>query len=481
MGSFGMDWNQKASVLWDWENLLPIGANGSENPRMTAAPQGEAKFAGLEATRHESVHSSYGTFSSSSEMGYGSSKSSVSASTDSSPKAKGNSMELNFAPAKVPDKNTDSGKVDDARTSPSLVIAISSGEPVLSLKLGKRTYFEDVCGGQSVKSLPSDTSAVTPPPASVKKAKPAPNTQKSYCQVEGCKVDLSSAKEYHRKHRVCEPHSKAPKVVVAGLERRFCQQCSRFHGLSEFDQKKKSCRRRLNDHNARRRKPQPEALSFGSSRLSAMFYDTRQQTSLLFGQGPYGQMRSCASSSWDNPVGGFKFAETKAPWLRAADVDGLQLSSQQVWNNFMPHGVHQDFDGFMASKGTSAKVLDQGVEASVVVSNPKGAPDLQRALSLLSNSSAGAGTNQQPTAQLHHHHTGLSTLAASSSSVMQASSPGLWQDGGAALGHHAHARFQALDALGSSGAAIATAQELLQLPRPPSSDDSSSSHYDLMR
>lgn len=46
----------------------------------------------------------------------------------------------------------------------------------------------------------------------------------------------------------------------------------RFHGLSEFDQKKKSCRRRLNDHNARRRKPQPEAFSFGSSRLSTMFY-----------------------------------------------------------------------------------------------------------------------------------------------------------------------------------------------------------------
>jgi hypothetical protein len=135
-------------------------------------------------------------------------------------------MELNFAPAKAPDKNTDSGKADDARTSLSSVIAISSGEPVLSLKLGKRTYFEDVCGGQSVKSLPSDTSAVTPP-ASAKKAKAAPNTQKSYCQVEGCKVDLSSAKEYHRKHRVCEPHSKAPKVVVAGLERRFCQQCSR--------------------------------------------------------------------------------------------------------------------------------------------------------------------------------------------------------------------------------------------------------------
>ena len=64
---------------------------------------------------------------------------------------------------------------------------------------------------------------------------------------------------------------------------------------------------------------------------------------------------------------------------------------------------------------------------------------------------------------------------------MQASSPGLWQDSsGTALGHHAHARFQALDAPGS-GAAIATAQELLQLPRSPSLYDSSSSHYDLMR
>jgi hypothetical protein len=127
-----------------------------------------------------------------------------------------------------------------------------------------------------------------------------------------------------------------------------------------------------------------------------------------------------------------------------------------------------------------------GVEASAAVSNPNGAPDLQHALSLLSNSSAGAGTNQQPTAQLHHHHAGLSTLVASSSSVMQASSPGLWQDGGgAALGHHAHAhahtRFQALDATGSGATIATTAQELLQLPRPPSSYDSSSSHYDLMR
>ncbi|AQK68369.1 Squamosa promoter-binding-like protein 2 [Zea mays] len=408
MGSFGMDWNQKASVLWDWENLPPVavGASGSENPRMAAAPQ--------------ALHSACGTISSSSEMGYGSSKSSVSASADdSSPKAKGKSMELNFAPDKVPDKNTDSGKVDDARTSPSSpVIAISSAEPVLSLKLGKRTYFEDVCGGQSVKSLPSDTSAVTPPPASPKKTKVTPN-KKSYCQVEGCKVDLSSAKEYHRKHRVCEPHSKAPKVVVAGLERRFCQQCSRFHGLAEFDQKKKSCRRRLNDHNARRRKPQPEALSFGSSRLSAMFYGS------------------------DKLLVALSFCEGNALFVI--------FYSSNYYN-----GAPQ--------------------------------PDLHRALSLLSNSWAGGGTgtgtDQHPTAQLRHAALS-SSLAASSVSVAQASPAGLWQDGGAALGHHDYAHaFQAINTPGGGGAAapIAVGQELLQLPRPPSLyDDGSSSRYDLMR
>ncbi|WVZ77941.1 hypothetical protein U9M48_025728 [Paspalum notatum var. saurae] len=100
------------------------------------------------------------------------------------------------------------------------------------------------------------------------------------------------------------------------------------------------------------------------------------------------------------------------------------------------------------------------VEASAVVSNSNGGPDLQRALSLLSINSAGAG-NHHPATQLHP---GLSTLAsACSPAVMQASSPaGLWQDG------------MALDPLGN-GSAVE-----LQLPKPSSHDNSSPSHYDLM-
>ncbi|XAR68004.1 hypothetical protein NMG60_11002977 [Bertholletia excelsa] len=74
------------------------------------------------------------------------------------------------------------------------------------------------------------------------------------CQAEKCTADLSDAKQYHRRHKVCEVHSKAQAVIVAGIRQRFCQQCSRFHELSEFDEAKRSCRRRLAGHNERRRK-----------------------------------------------------------------------------------------------------------------------------------------------------------------------------------------------------------------------------------
>ncbi|CAN0915109.1 Squamosa promoter-binding protein 1 [Linum grandiflorum] len=74
------------------------------------------------------------------------------------------------------------------------------------------------------------------------------------CQAEKCTTDLSVAKPYHRRHKVCEYHSKAQVVLVSGMRQRFCQQCSRFHELPEFDDMKRSCRRRLAGHNERRRK-----------------------------------------------------------------------------------------------------------------------------------------------------------------------------------------------------------------------------------
>ncbi|KAK8509550.1 hypothetical protein V6N13_093420 [Hibiscus sabdariffa] len=167
--------------------------------------------------------------------------------------------------------------------------------------LGKRHYFEDStdltqlpgrCSigkkGCHVGGAAGGPTASMDPPAAVPR-----------CQVEGCHVALVKAKEYHRRHKVCEMHSKAPKVVVLGLEQRFCQQCSRFHVVSEFDDSKRSCRRRLAGHNERRRKTSHDSASRNSA----------QDNKLMTGSFPYlspqtGRALSLLSSnanSWISP------------------------------------------------------------------------------------------------------------------------------------------------------------------------------------
>ncbi|KAJ7968585.1 Squamosa promoter-binding-like protein [Quillaja saponaria] len=87
-----------------------------------------------------------------------------------------------------------------------------------------------------------------------KKGSKAGSSTPPSCQVVNCNADLSDAKKYHRRHKVCQFHAMAPVVHISGLQQRFCQQCSRFHELSEFDDTKRSCRSRLAGHNQRRRK-----------------------------------------------------------------------------------------------------------------------------------------------------------------------------------------------------------------------------------
>ncbi|XP_075110490.1 squamosa promoter-binding-like protein 8 [Nicotiana tabacum] len=116
----------------------------------------------------------------------------------------------------------------------------------IGLNLGGRTYFSS-SEDDFVNRLYRRTRAVVEGGSVV-------NTPR--CQAEGCNADLTHAKHYHRRHKVCEFHSKAATVIAAGLTQRFCQQCSRFHLLSEFDNGKRSCRKRLADHNRRRRKNQ---------------------------------------------------------------------------------------------------------------------------------------------------------------------------------------------------------------------------------
>nr|1UL5_A Chain A, squamosa promoter binding protein-like 7 [Arabidopsis thaliana] len=76
------------------------------------------------------------------------------------------------------------------------------------------------------------------------------------CQVPDCEADISELKGYHKRHRVCLRCATASFVVLDGENKRYCQQCGKFHLLPDFDEGKRSCRRKLERHNNRRkRKP----------------------------------------------------------------------------------------------------------------------------------------------------------------------------------------------------------------------------------
>ncbi|CAH9077480.1 unnamed protein product [Cuscuta epithymum] len=338
-----MEWDAK----WGWEKLAMLGSNVCESPKkMQLAGWGLVDAAEVDP----------GSFGFSGEGGassgsgvYGSSeKSSVSASTDSSLKKDG--MDSS--------KFTSEGFPGDFEKKMEQSTAEVSVEPFIGLKLGKRTYFERNCGGNNVKSalmvkIPMPlTPVVKKPKSSSSQCAPIP-----YCQVEGCKIDLSSAKDYHQKHRVCDIHSKCSKVIIAGVERRFCQQCSRFHGLSEFDEKKRSCRRRLSDHNARRRKPLsgPTQFSYINGRPQMNFVN---QFTLL-------PSRTTANSTWDNSC--------TPNMSKLQDMAGIRL----------PNAIN-------ASKGTISEVFDQGAKQSWFPSSGGTKLEVPRALSLLSSTSWGS-------------------------------------------------------------------------------------------
>lgn len=95
--------------------------------------------------------------------------------------------------------------------------------------------------------------------------------------------------------------------------------------------------------------------------------------------------------------------ETKHPPVhptKTASPDELHFSALQITSAAAHTGHHHDLDGFMAFKGTSTKVLNQGVEAwAAASSSNNGGPEGGRALSLLSDGSWGSSSAviQQPT------------------------------------------------------------------------------------
>ncbi|XP_073137994.1 squamosa promoter-binding-like protein 7 [Henckelia pumila] len=91
------------------------------------------------------------------------------------------------------------------------------------------------------------------------------------CQVPGCEVDISELKGYHKRHRVCLPCANASTVVLDGENKRYCQQCGKFHVLLDFDEGKRSCRRKLERHNNRRRRKPNDSKGSGDKEAQPVF------------------------------------------------------------------------------------------------------------------------------------------------------------------------------------------------------------------
>ncbi|XP_047255641.1 squamosa promoter-binding-like protein 3 isoform X1 [Capsicum annuum] len=395
-----MEWN----VKWDWGNLVMFGSKASESPKELqltdwgVEEEGELDGGSFNLSSGGSGSGGYG-----SDVKCGSSvKSSISASTDSSPKEGFKAPNFAFEVFDVSNedrsKKLEPSKVEVFRNSPPMEASVGSVEPVIGLKLGKRIC-ETIGGGSSAKvssSFPNPTSSA----AATKKAKSSSqNAPIPCCQVEGCNLVLSSAKEYYRKHRVCDSHSKCPKVIVAGVARRFCQQCSRFHSVSEFDEKKRSCRRRLSDHNARRRKPQQETIQFNSARLSSLFYGNSQPMNFVLNHAQLIHSRAAANSTWERTQDS-KFSITRG-FTPKAERTGSTNGKSLLEGIQFSGGVGAQSNAsslFLPSKGTTAEVSHQGAKESTF--NMVIGPEFPRALSLLSTNSW--GSSEPETVSLRH-------------------------------------------------------------------------------
>ncbi|CAL0324914.1 unnamed protein product [Lupinus luteus] len=361
-----MDWNAKSPSQWDWEHPLLLNAKTTEiSKSLPPNRNGETN----QEINVGLLDSSVGSGCSGSELIHASSRSSISASINSSSNRDSKTSMYTFETSL--DGSTGKRELSKVQISHRLEPSSASGESLLSLKLGKRLYFEDVYSG-SISKSPSFSGAPMSSLSTGKKCKSnGQNVQFPRCQVEGCGLDLSSAKDYHSKHRVCDSHSKSPKVLIAGMVCRFCQQCSRFHGLSEFDEKKRSCRRRLSDHNARRRKPHPVATRLNQPSSP---YEGRQHMS------PLAYSRTATNLACQDTHSS-KLPQTKDFLFNPAKA-----------NNEIPSigtMVSYDFNPPFTLKGIATKSANRGLEDSIASSDHNVTQDFDRALSLLSSNSWG--------------------------------------------------------------------------------------------
>ncbi|CAH2034057.1 unnamed protein product [Thlaspi arvense] len=383
-----MDCNM-VSPLWEWDSFVMSNPSKTENDKKQASTVWEfEKGEGI-----ESIFPCFGRVSSGSTTSLwhtAVSKSSQSTSTNSSsPTVK----QTKLASESSPGDSCSNIDFVQVKASTALEVSAASAESDLCLKLGKQTYSEELWGRNNNDISAVSMNLLTPSVVTRKKSKSSGQSmQVPRCQIDGCELDLSSAKDYHRKHRVCESHSKCPKVFVGGLERRFCQQCSRLHAVSEFDEKKRSCRKRLSHHNARRRKPQglfpsnPERV-----------YDRRQHTNILW-NGLSLNTSSEEKYAWGNTY------DTKPTQTESGFTLSFQRGNGSEEQLYANASSSRSFSAYQTSGGFSAEKSNSQLPRQGVGEYSGGlheSQDFYGALSLLSTSSDTHGTKHNPMVDQH--------------------------------------------------------------------------------
>uniref|UniRef100_A0A0D3H8P6 SBP-type domain-containing protein n=1 Tax=Oryza barthii TaxID=65489 RepID=A0A0D3H8P6_9ORYZ len=273
------------------------------------------------------------------------------------------------------------------------------------------------------------------------------------CAVDGCKADLSKHRDYHRRHKVCEPHSKTPVVVVSGREMRFCQQCSRFHLLGEFDEAKRSCRKRLDGHNRRRRKPQADSMSSGSFMTSqqgtrfASFTPPRPEPSwpgiIKSEETPYYSHHHHPHPVMTSRQPHFVGSPSSATTAAFSPKEGRRFP-------FLHEGDQISFGGGggAAAAATLEISVCQPLLKTTVVAPPP--PESSSSNKMFSSDGLTTATTTTTTAHHHHHHhqvldsdCALSLLSSpANSSSVDPDGPAVTGGGAGAEHHHHHHHHQ---------------------------------------
>ncbi|CAN1838353.1 Squamosa promoter-binding-like protein 13B [Linum perenne] len=225
-----------------------------------------------------------------------------------------------------------------------------------------------------------------------------PGTQVPSCLVDGCTADLTKCRDYHRRHKVCELHSKTARVFIRGQEQRFCQQCSRFHPLGEFDDGKRSCRKRLDGHNRRRRKPQPVSLSMNSARLFSDHQGTRY---LQFGSSSQIIPTTTPPSPWSMKTfkpddDTFLYSTTSAATTTTTN------NNNQSTLNFIGSNINHSYKPEAAKTFPFLQQPDSPLHKLSIPATIEEAAD--RALSLLSSPPPPPEISLMTHLVHHHHH-----------------------------------------------------------------------------